>query len=122
MQASPPPDEAARRFFARGRVAVEPVEIDPTLPGHSVSGSGYNIGVERTLILPGGTQISTDVVITPDVSAAVAPAWSDAYNRIGQGFTEEELIFRAKWGWAAHDAALRLAFATANGGATADVP
>ncbi len=134
--ASPPPahqpvrrvplQAGAQGLFARVRRGAAPsfsgvVEVDPALPGHTISGSGLSVQVERSYPPSGGTGTGAelDVLITPAVGGAAsqAPLWTEAYSRVGRGFTEEERLFRAKWGWAAYDAALRLAFSAASSSA-----
>lgn len=115
---TPPPHVKARGLFARAREQSPQVaELDPSLPGHSVSGSGLTVYLERSYLPTSGAGVEMDVGILPDGQEGPAAWGNDDFSRFGRGFTEEELAFRAKWGWAAHDAALRLAFATANAAA-----
>lgn len=129
VKSTPPPDEPARRLFASTRRAhpASPELVDPSLPGHSVAAHGQRVWVEGAHITPATGQSAIAVAIIPDTassSVAPAPVPSPAtgmltkaqilQSRIGIGFTDEELAFRAKWGWAAHHAALREAFTAAD--------
>ncbi len=124
-------DERARQFLASIRArAPSPVEaVDPYLPGHSIASNGQRVFIETSRVIPESGQNEFGAVLVPDPESSSSshpessPALSSAspaasrslYSRIGVGFTPEELAFRAKWGWAAHNAVLRAAFEEADG-------
>lgn len=123
-------DQRALQYLSRVRSQTPflPEAVDPYLPGHSISASGQRVFIESIQFLPQANQHALDVAIIPEadssplaapidnpISPRTTPRPSRSINpRIGVGFTEEELAFRAKWGWAAHNAALRAAFEEAN--------
>lgn len=101
-------------------------EVSPEQSGNALSASGFRVGIESVSHPGGSAQTHMDVVLTAEAAApqtlpteadltALQGVWlRDPNSRIGVGFTDEELAFRAKWGWAAFNTALRSAFEQAN--------
>lgn len=119
-------------FLTRSRSQTPAAEepVDPYLPGHSISANGQRVFIESYQMQPANGHNALNVAIVPEPEIATqadsTPASPQIQSRLdssislsrnprlGVGFTDEELAFRAKWGWAAHDAALRAAFEEAN--------
>jgi hypothetical protein len=118
---SPPPGPQAQQLFARHRSqqATPEESLNPYLPGHSISSNGQRVFIETTRVIPESGQNELGAALVPDPESSPSAAFSansrSLYARIGRGFTPEELAFRAKWGWAAHNAALRAAFEASDG-------
>ncbi len=82
--------------------------IDPTQPGNSFAESGVRVAVEGQQ--QGGEAAALDITLSLDAEAADQETTEAAAPRISShnpyrrgGFTREEELFRAKWGWAAFD-------------------
>ena len=88
-------------------VGTIPGIIDPAAPGNSVHFEGYRVAVESVEPLEDGSD-GLSLVLTPE--AAPTPAASRQ-----RGFTEEQLIFRQRWGEEAYKQAQLTARSVANG-------
>lgn len=97
----PVPAKAVEQVFA----------VNPALPGNFLVVSGQRVAIQQRV---GGESAALDVVITPVVgTSASAQEESELIQnqsgRASAGFTREQEQFRAKWGWAAYNAASRAA-------------
>ncbi len=129
------PQQVAQMFFNQARQRSLPMhqtqahDTDASYPFSNsgvsdagISANGQRVFVENAELLSDGSQVALDLVMVPEPNTpalsspasdrgSTLPLKTDLMNlRIGQGFTPEELAFRARWGWAGHDAALRAAF------------
>jgi hypothetical protein len=121
-------EERHQHFLTRTRSQTPAAEelVDPYLLGHSISANGQHVFIESYQMQPANGQNALNVAIVPEPETVTPPESPQAHAllgssislsrnpRLGVGFTDEELAFRAKWGWAAHDAVLRAAFEEAN--------
>lgn len=125
-------EERHQYFLTRTRSQTPAAEepVDPYLLGHSISANGQHVFIESYQMQPANGQNALNVAIVPEPETVTPtesiPTLPQAQSRLdssislsrnprlGVGFTDEELAFRAKWGWAAHDAVLRAAFEEAN--------
>lgn len=80
--------------------------IDPEAVGNFVHFDGYRVAVEGLETLPDGST-GLGLVLTPEAEAASASGQ--------RGFTEEQLMFRMRWGEEAYKEAQFAARAVANG-------
>ncbi|MDB6153470.1 MAG: hypothetical protein JWL90_1923 [Chthoniobacteraceae bacterium] len=105
-----------------GRIALNAlpaVAVDPTAPGTSMAVGGNRVTVENVVLSPEGKNVGLDLVIEPEsaqVSAEVSAGsslkrWRERNKKTG-GFTEEEALFRMRWGWEAFAQAERNAAET----------
>lgn len=101
--------------FPSGSEAVTPVagpapasltgDIDPSDPGNSFAANGQRVSVENAETLPNGDQ-AMDFSVAPDEASLS----KDSSGEWSTGFTYEQELFRAKWGWAAFSEAQRAAW------------
>jgi hypothetical protein len=94
--------------------AVNPVVLDPSIPGNSFTFRGNQVALESMQPSSDGNATDLSLAVTPlnssqnaaRNSAAADPLKNGAKNPSGsrsrgRGFTLEEERFRTKWGWAA---------------------
>ncbi|MDB6170717.1 MAG: hypothetical protein JWL59_28 [Chthoniobacteraceae bacterium] len=105
-----------------GRIALNAlpaVAVDAAAPGSSMAVGGNRVTVENVVLSPEGKNVGLDLVIEPEfaqVSAEVSAGsslkrWRERNKKTG-GFTEEEALFRMRWGWEAFAQAERNAAET----------
>lgn len=110
---------ASQRLFIQSRSASIPTPepLDPYLPGHSLAAAGQRVYVEGMQYHQPTNQTALDVAVVPDAQAATASRLPSAGpegssplpERFGRGFTDEEELFRSKWGWESYNATMTTA-------------
>lgn len=91
------------------------VGVDPSLPGHAISSLGLRVAVEGQIMDLSGEPNGLELSVTPEEKTAerdevekgkLTPRLRGSY---AAGFSQEDALFRMKWGWTAYDAAKRAA-------------
>lgn len=93
------------------------VEVNPSIPGHSITSLGVRVAVEGRIADFSGEPKGLEFSVGPDektpVNRLVTPNEAGRGHTKGSsyiaGFSPEDALFRTKWGWAAYDAAKRVA-------------
>ncbi|MCK9588463.1 MAG: hypothetical protein WC076_04945 [Terrimicrobiaceae bacterium] len=79
--------------------------VNPDAPGNAISSEGQTVAVEGTELLDDGST-ALDLAVSP---ADTTMLDAKAEGKWPRGFTHEEQLFRAKWGWSAFDQAQKIA-------------
>jgi hypothetical protein len=93
--------------------------VSPALPGASLAVADQKVTVQGYPLATAGEREAIDVEITraPESveGANASPGRAGKRSRQVAGFSEEEALFRMRWGWAAADQAKRAARENATG-------
>lgn len=101
-------------------VAVREVEffsgVNPSAPGNSLTDHGVRVAVEGRVTNADGTERELELSVGPDHQSDAGgkaetrhTASGQAKNSLVAGFSPEDALFRAKWGWSAYNLAKQAA-------------
>jgi hypothetical protein len=85
---------------------VGPTPVDANAPGNSFASGNSRVGVDFVDPRADGSMV-LDLIVVP--SSEAPPAKTSRRSVVAGGFTLEEELFRARWGWGAYEEAAKLA-------------